>query len=186
MAKALLLIDLSKDFIDLDGALNCGEAGQAILPYCAGTIREFLAAGHVVLDARDEHDPEDFEIASGLFPPHNMRGTPGQRLADQLAAVLADFPSQWIQVSKKHYNACFRTELLDHLRRLDIDELHVMGVCTDICVRYTLGGLYEYKTVERPGLKLVVHARGVASFNPVGHEDSLRHFPQAFGVQVLP
>lgn len=186
MAKALLLIDLSKDFIDLDGALNCGAAGQEILPYCREVVREFLRGGHVVLDARDEHDPEDFEIRSGLFPPHNMRGTPGQRLVEVLAEELEKAPRQWLQISKKHYNACFRTSLLDHLRTLQVRELHVLGVCTDICVRYTLGGLYEYKTVEQPNLRLVVHARGVASFNPVGHEDSLRHFPQAFGVEVLP
>ncbi len=185
MCKALLLIDLSNDFIKLDGALNCGQPGEDIIPFCESLVREFVSDGLPVIDARDEHSMEDYEISSGLFPPHNLKGTWGQELIPELAAILKQAPSQWIYIPKKHYNAMFQTDLPETLSRLGIDELHVIGVCTDICVRYTTNGLYEYKTTSRPQLRIVLHQLGVASFNQIGHEDSLKHLPGAFGIDVL-
>lgn len=183
--RALLLIDLSKDFIHLDGALTCGQPGLDIIPYCTTLVRDFLQRGEPVLDARDEHDAEDVEIASKLFPPHNMRGTDGQALIDELRLELETVPELWHQIFKKHYNAGYQTRLFDLIRTMGIDELHVIGVCTDICVRYTVNGLYEFKTTSYPNLRVVVHSGGVTSFNPVGHADSLAHFALAFGVEVV-
>ncbi|MBX5435709.1 MAG: cysteine hydrolase [Alicyclobacillaceae bacterium] len=184
MAKALLLVDMSKDFIYLDGSLNCGPAGMSIVGYCRELVRSFLDAGHIVIDARDLHHPDDYEIRSGLFPPHNIEGTHGQELIDELAQLLQGRPDLWVRVFKKHYNACFRTPLCEILRQHGVRQVHVVGVCTDICVRYTVSGLYDWKVSEYPELEIVVHERGVASFNEVGHADSLRHFRQAFGVNV--
>ncbi|MCL6445535.1 MAG: cysteine hydrolase [Alicyclobacillus sp.] len=185
MAKALLVIDMSNDFIARDGSLNCGEAGLAIVPYCVDLLRTFLNEGQVVLDARDLHDPDDYEIATGLFPPHNMRGTPGRDLIPDLAGPLAERPEWWIEIPKKHYNAGYRTNLFEILDEREIDEVHMIGVCTDICVRYTANALYEWKTSERPNLRIVIHRQGVASFNPEGHRDSLQHFEGAFGFSVV-
>lgn len=185
MAKALLLVDLSKDFVYLDGALNCGQAGIDIIPYCQHLVRSFVAAGDWVFDARDAHDPEDYEIASGLFPPHNLRNTPGQLLIPELYSELGDEPSNYVYFPKKHYNAGAGTGLFDVIVQKNITELHVIGVCTDICVRYTINGLYDFKTTVRRDMDIVVHRFGVASFNQTGHEDSLQHFPVAFGVKVV-
>lgn len=185
MSKALLLIDLSNDFIKLDGALNCGQPGEDIIPFCQSLVQEFVNDGWPIIDARDEHTIDDYEIASGLFPPHNIKGTTGQELIPELAEILRAAPGQWIYIPKKHYNAMFQTKLPDAIERLGIDELHVIGVCTDICVRYTLNGLYEYKTTNHPDLRLILHQLGTASFNQTGHEDSLKHLPGAFGVDVI-
>lgn len=185
MARALLLIDLSRDFIDLDGSLNCGVSGQAIVPYCQALVRDFVTARDLIIDTRDAHTLDDFEIASGLFAPHNLIGTAGQELIPEIVSVLEAGPARWVQVPKKHYNALYRTELTEILKVNKIHELHVIGVCTDICVRYTVNGLYEFKASEYPDLHVVVHAGGVASFNQAGHVDSLLHMPGAFGVEVV-
>ncbi|MDP9729188.1 cysteine hydrolase family protein [Alicyclobacillus tolerans] len=184
--KMLLLIDLSNDFIRLEGSLNCGEAGLAILPYCRQQVKNFLTHGQLVVDARDNHDPEDWEISSGLFPPHNLRGTWGQELVEEISSLheMAK-QGQWLTLSKKQYNATSGTNLLSILEEYEVDEIHLVGVCTDICVRYTLNGLYEWKTAQSRNLRLVVHQQGVASFNEVGHLDSLRHFPATFGAEVV-
>lgn len=185
VAKALLIVDLSKDFVYLDGALNCGEAGVAIIPYCQSLVKSFVTAGDWVIDARDAHDLDDYEIASGLFPPHNLLGTPGADLIDELQAELSGHESRYVYLAKKHYNAAFGTDLFNIIQQREITEIHVIGVCTDICVRYTVGGLYDFKTSKWPDLKIVVHRDGVASFNPTGHADSLQHFPSVFGADVI-
>jgi nicotinamidase-related amidase len=185
VTKALLLVDMSNDFIQLDGSLNCGQSGLDIIPYCTELVTQFVREGHVVFDARDNHNSHDFEIASGLFPAHNLEGTLGQALIPELASVLGNYALQWEYIPKKNYNAGYQTRLFEIIAEQHVTELHVVGVCTDICVRYTLGGLYEFKTSTYPELKLFVHQRGVASFNLRGHEDSLAHFSTALGCTVI-
>lgn len=185
MARALLLVDLSKDFVYLDGALTCGAAGTTIIPYCQSLVQSFVTAGDWIIDARDAHDPDDYEIASGLFPPHNMNGTPGADLIDELQSELSGYESHYVYLAKKHYNAAYNTDLLNIIQQHEITEIHVIGVCTDICVRYTVSALYDFKTAKWPDLRIVVHKDGVASFNPVGHSDSLQHFPSVFGAEVV-
>ncbi|MDQ0190768.1 cysteine hydrolase [Alicyclobacillus cycloheptanicus] len=185
MARALLLVDLSKDFVYPDGALNCGEAGLGVIPYCRSLVKEFVETGDLIIDARDLHDPEDYEIASGLFPPHNLRHSEGQKLIDELREELNGHEEKYVYIAKKHYNACQGTDLFNIIRQYHITEIHVAGVCTDICVRYTVNGLYDFKTTEHPDLQIVVHREGVASFNEAGHQESLQHFPRVFGAKVV-
>lgn len=61
------------------------------------------------------------------------------------------------------------TDLLIKLRERHIEELHLVGVCTDICVLHTAVDAYNL------GFKIVVHKDAVASFDPAGHEWALRH-----------
>jgi nicotinamidase/pyrazinamidase len=185
LAKALLLVDMSNDFIRLDGALNCGQPGMDIVPYCRQLVETFLEDGDYVFDVRDLHDRSDYEIASGMFPPHNLRGTSGQELISELKELLCRKEKQWVFIPKKHYNAGYGTSLFSLIREKGITEIHLVGVCTDICVRYTVNGLYEFKTSLYPELQIVVHQPGVASFNLAGHKESLVHFTTALGASVV-
>jgi nicotinamidase/pyrazinamidase len=185
LAKALLLVDMSNDFIRLDGALNCGQPGMDIVPYCRQLVATFLENGDSVFDARDLHDETDYEIASGMFPPHNLRGTFGQDLISELKDLLVNREEQWVYIPKKQYNAGCGTNLFALIQEKGITEIHVVGVCTDICVRYTVNGLHEFKTSSYPELQIVVHQPGVASFNADGHQESLVHFTTALGTLVV-
>lgn len=185
MVRALLMVDLSKDFVYMDGALNCGEPGMKIIPYCRSLVKSFVEAGDLVIDARDAHDESDYEIASGLFPPHNLRHSEGQALIPELQAELDGHQAKYVYIAKKHYDATQGTDLLNIVRQYQVTELHLIGVCTDICVRYTLNGLYDFKTTGYPALDLVVHERGVASFSEAAHTESLTHFPLVFGAEVV-
>jgi nicotinamidase-related amidase len=60
-----------------------------------------------------------------------------------------------------------------------ICEIHVCGVCTDICVLHTLVDAYNF------GFHSVVHEKAVASFNPEGHEWALGHFRGSLGVKIV-
>ncbi|MDI3256368.1 MAG: isochorismatase family cysteine hydrolase [Kyrpidia sp.] len=174
MREALLLVDLSKDFIDLDGALNCGRAGQEILPYVREVIADFRRAGRPILDIRDDHTEADFEIRAGLFPPHCLTGTAGRDLEDSLATSVKGYEG-YLTWPKKTYDATYETPLLDYLDRERISRVHVLGVCTDICVVSTCLGLYKHRVTKRDDLDIVVHRRGVASFNSRAHGMALEH-----------
>ncbi|WP_309122005.1 isochorismatase family cysteine hydrolase, partial [Paenibacillus sp.] len=64
------------------------------------------------------------------------------------------------------------------LRARGITEVHLIGVCTDICVLHTAVDAYN------KGFAIVVHERAVASFDAEGHEWALRHFKNALGATI--
>ena len=65
------------------------------------------------------------------------------------------------------------------LRERKIDTLHLVGVCTDICVLHTAVDAYNLN------YKIVVHEKGVASFDQAGHEWALNHFKTCLGAEVI-
>ena len=79
---------------------------------------------------------------------------------------------------KTRYSAFAGTDLELKLRERQITELHLAGLCTDICVLHTAVDAYN------KGFQIVIHQNAVASFNPEGHEWALSHFKNSIGAQV--
>ena len=84
---------------------------------------------------------------------------------------------QPVPFATKHVCAFHPTRFF-HIGR-KIEELHIVGVCTDICVLHTAVDAYN------KGFKIVVHEQGVASFNQAGHEWALGHFTDTLGGKVV-
>lgn len=82
-------------------------------------------------------------------------------------------------LDKTRYSAFAGTDLELKLRERGITELHLIGVCTDICVLHTAMDAYN------KGFDLVIHKNAVASFNQAGHEWALSHFEQTLGASVI-
>src|SRR5690625_3275424 len=80
---------------------------------------------------------------------------------------------------KTRYSAFVGTDLELKLRERNIEEVHLVGVCTDICILHTAVDAYN------KGFKIVVHKDAVASFNDKGHEWALTHFTSTLGAKVI-
>lgn len=179
--RALLSIDYTNDFVATEGKLTTGEAGQAIEDSLVALTRSFIEEGEYVVFAIDRHDEQDnFHPENSLFPPHNLAGTAGRDLYGKLAPLYEMHKEKrnvyWID--KRHYSAFSGTDLDIRLRERGIQEIHLTGVCTDICVLHTAVDAYNL------GYKIVVHQDAVASFNQVGHDWALGHFQQSIGAEV--
>lgn len=179
--RALLSIDYTNDFVATDGKLTTAEAGQAIEDDLVDLTRAFIEEGDYVVFAIDRHDEQDnFHPENSLFPPHNLAGTAGRELYGKLAPLYEEHKDKrnvyWID--KRHYSAFSGTDLDIRLRERGIQEIHLTGVCTDICVLHTAVDAYNL------GYKIVVHQDAVASFNQVGHDWALGHFQQSIGAEV--
>jgi len=179
MKKALLVVDYTVDFVAPDGALTCGEPGQAIEHAVCSLTEEFVGNGDFVVMPVDLHEPNDpFHPETKLFPPHNIRGTDGRKLYGRLQEIYERHGDQIVWMDKTRYSAFAGTRLEILLRERNIEELHIIGVCTDICVLHTAVDAYN------KGFQIVVHEKAVASFDDAGHRYALRHFETTLGAKV--
>ncbi|MFD1038308.1 cysteine hydrolase family protein [Virgibacillus byunsanensis] len=180
--RALINVDYTNDFVATDGMLTCGEPGQDIEGNIVSITNEFLEVGDYVVFAIDAHEKDDkFHPETKLFPPHNIKGTPGRDLYGELADVYEGNKEKEnvYYFDKTRYSAFAGTDLEIKLREREIDEVHLVGVCTDICVLHTAVDAYN------KGFKIVVHQNAVASFNARGHEWALGHFTNTLGAKVI-
>lgn len=182
MKRALLNIDYTVDFVAADGKLTCGDPGQVLEDYIVAVTSEFIAVGDLVVFSIDLHEDGDtFHPEYAQFPPHNIAGTPGRNLYGKLHDLYVNnrASEQILWMDKTRFSAFTGTELELKLRERGIEELHLVGVCTDICILHTAIDAYN------KGFKIVVHEQGVASFNQAGHEWALTHFKNTLGAIVL-
>ena len=126
--KVLIVVDMQNDFID--GALGTKEA-VAIVPNVIETIKGFEGT---ILYTKDTHfdDYIDTQEGKNLPVPHCIKGTDGWNLAEDIEAVKC--PQDKV-FEKMTFGS---KELGDYLQRLaieeDIEEITLVGLCTDICV----------------------------------------------------
>jgi len=181
MKKALINVDYTNDFVASDGALTCGKPGQEIEKEIVRITEEFINNDDFVVFAIDLHKQGDeFHPETRLFPPHNIEDTSGRLLYGDLQRVFNEQQtnSNVYWMDKTRYSAFAGTNLEIKLRERGVTEVHIVGVCTDICVLHTAVDAYNR------GFKIVIHSSAVASFNQAGHEWALGHFKDSIGAEV--
>ncbi len=182
MKRALINVDYTYDFVAEDGKLTCGVPGQAIEKKIVSITKEFLNSGDFVTFGIDAHEEGDtLHPESKLFPAHNIVGTSGMELYGSLKELYEkhQHDENVFYFEKTRYSAFTGTNLELKLRERAIKEVHLVGVCTDICILHTAVDAYN------KGFDIVVHRDAVASFNAIGHEWALEHFKNTLGAQVV-
>lgn len=119
MAKALISIDYTYDFVADDGKLTAGKPAQEIEKRIAQVTQEAYERGDYIFFAIDGHDEGDvFHPETKLFPPHNIKGASGRDLYGKLADVYENIKDDtrvfWLD--KRHYSAFSGTDLDIRLR----------------------------------------------------------------------
>lgn len=173
MRKALLVVDMLNDFILPNGVLSCGSHGEAIVPFIKEKIAEFIDNDDAVILLCDRHLPDDLEFSRVNLPPHAIEDTYG---AELVADLQFDGWEECV-TGKQRYSGFFNTDLEEQLE--EIDQVEVVGVCTNICVLFTVEELYNRdKTIT-------VWQDGVASFDEAAHKLALKQMQSLFGVSVI-
>lgn len=173
--RVLMVVDMLNDFVRRDGALYCGETAGSIIPFVEEKVREFVEAGLPVILIMDAHDPEDLEFEK--FPRHCVYGTEGAEIIDELKKLLEEY-SFAIKVPKNRYSGFYRTNLNSILTDLRPESVEVVGLCTNICVMYTVEELCNRD------YRVVVFSGGVTSFDPEAHLWALKQMKEILGAEV--
>lgn len=176
--EALLIVDMSNDFVADNGTLTVGKPGQKLVPYIQDLATKFLADGNVVVVSMDAHQPNDPHFE--LWPPHNIVGTEGQQLYGNLYDWFQDNKDNehLIYSPKTNYNAFFKTDLAETFRNIGVETVHTVGVTTDICDFLTVSG------GDAEGFKTAIHKQGVATFTDLG-ETMMNHMQRCFHTEII-
>ncbi|HOY66484.1 MAG TPA: bifunctional nicotinamidase/pyrazinamidase [Candidatus Ozemobacteraceae bacterium] len=155
--KALLLVDLQNDF--MPGGALAVQDGDAVVPVANGLIPEF----ELVVSTQDWHPADHGSFAARhagrkpgdvielaglsqiLWPVHCVQNTPGaafHRALNPLAQrhVIRKGTHRDVDSYSGFFDNGGRhdTGLAAFLRDRDADELFVMGLATDYCVKFTV------------------------------------------------
>jgi nicotinamidase/pyrazinamidase len=155
MARALLIIDFQNDFCP-GGALAVPH-GDEIAP----RVKELLDSGEFdfVAATRDWHPPNhnSFEAQGGPWPPHCVQGTTGAELHASVDRSKIDVVvDAGFRPELEGYSGFEETTLEQELRSHDVDDVTVVGLATDYCVRATAldaRGAGFAVTVDRAGVR---------------------------------
>jgi nicotinamidase/pyrazinamidase len=136
--RALIVVDVQNDFCP-GGTLAVPQGDEVVEPLNAA-IDEFLERGEPVYKSRDWHPPttKHFADYGGVWPVHCVQNTKGA----EFHPALRDDPRITV-ISKglgdtNCYSAFDETDLLDQLRRQNVEEVVVGGLATDYCVKSTV------------------------------------------------
>jgi nicotinamidase/pyrazinamidase len=141
--RALVIVDVQNDFCE-GGSLPVTGCSKVV---CA--INEYLAAGagydHVVATKDFHIDPgdhfSDHPDYSSSWPPHCIAGSPGAEFPPELdtGRIEAVFKKGAYSAGYSGFEGTDEggTPLLEWLRQRGVDEVDVVGIATDHCVRTT-------------------------------------------------
>ena len=125
--KLLIVVDMQNDFID--GSLGTKEA-CGIVDYVASLMNDF--EGDIIC-TKDTHPTNYLETQEGKFLPveHCIKGTKGYELNEKINDIAISKNAKIIE--KPTFGS---TELIDYINNKysDIEEIIIVGLCTDICV----------------------------------------------------
>jgi nicotinamidase/pyrazinamidase len=170
-------VDTLYDFMRPDGKLYV-PGSEEIIP-AVKQLTDFAHAHRVrIIASADNHELSDPEISDSpdwktTFPPHCMRGTPGQlKIAEtELENPLVIEPEPQDPGALAHRILAHEGDILIHKRALDVftnpnvpavlralepEAVVIYGVATDFCDRYTVDGLL--RRLSKATLYLVTDA----------------------------
>ena len=155
--RALILIDLQYDFMP-GGALAVARGDEVV-----AVANRLMQAHELVVATQDWHPARHRSFASQhegeevgdlidlhglpqvMWPDHCVQGTRGASLVEeldarQIAAIFRKGMDPEIDSYSGFYDNGHRrsTGMAGYLRELGVEELDVMGLATDYCVKYTV------------------------------------------------
>lgn len=175
--KILVVVDMQNDFIT--GSLGTKEA-QAIIPNVKKKIEEAVENGDPIIYTRDTHFVNYLETKEGRKLPveHCIVETDGWRIPDELRPPVTY--EKTLIVDKYTFGS---TELPHTIRRATVDnwfgfdlrkrldEIELVGLCTDICV---VSNALLLKADFYFDVDISVDATCCAGVTPETHEAALK------------
>lgn len=168
---ALVVVDMINEFCKPGGKMVLPGYEKLVAPQLA-LVKAMRDVGAPVIWVHDTHRAgmrreREWEKRT----PHGLEGTWAVDIIEDLGAL----PDE-IHLIKRRYSAFFQTDLDLTLKDMQVDQLVICGVVTNICVRSTVHDAFFI------GYDVVVPADACAATGPREQESSLYDIATHFGV----
>ncbi|MCL1842491.1 MAG: cysteine hydrolase [Defluviitaleaceae bacterium] len=170
--KVLIIVDMQKDFID--GSLGTKEA-VAIVENVVNRVAD--SEGELILFTQDTHDSGYLSTPEGKKLPvmHCLEGTEGWKINAKILSAWRNNPNT-VKASGLQENSFAKPvfaslKLVDYLkaRASKIDEIEILGLCTDICV---ISNAIIIKNTL-PHIEISVNEKCCAGVTPQSHKEAI-------------
>lgn len=179
--KALIVVDMQKDFME-GGPLGI-KGSYDLIPIIERYIHSKLFK--TIVFTRDYH-PNN-HVSFDEWPEHCVRGTEGCRIVDELRNITVPY-----YIIEKGTNVLFdsysgfsidgmnKTWLEQLLRDNEIEEVYIVGVATEYCVKYTAIDSAEV------GFKTYVIVNGCGGVNQhINDEAYAYNEMKSYGIELI-
>ncbi|AZO64230.1 cysteine hydrolase [Mesorhizobium mediterraneum] len=168
---AVIVIDMVNEFCKPGGAMVLPGYETLVAPQLA-IIEAARADGVPVIWVHDTHRAGMRREREWVKrTPHCLEGSWGPEIIEDLGAR-----DDEIHLIKRRYSAFFQTDLDLTLKDMQVDQLVIFGVVTNICVRSTVHDAFFQ------GYEVVVPSDCCAATGPREQESSLYDIATHFGV----
>jgi ureidoacrylate peracid hydrolase len=178
--SALLVIDMQNAFIHPEGSLSKMGLDTSRTSMAIGPIQNIIAAfrnqKRPVIYIQHTHQPDgsDGGMIAKVFPPimalgHCFEGSWDQQIIAELPPQEGDYI-----LKKSRFSAFYNTTLDEMLRDMDVDQLVVTGIATNVCVESTVRDAF-YRDYN-----VFVPVEATASYTPEQEQGALGNFGFAF------
>ncbi len=164
MSRELIVVDMQNDFVD--GALGTKEAGAIV----KRVVKKISGYDGIVIFTRDTHDEAYLKTQEGRNLPvvHCIEGTFGWELKEDIKKLAEN--NNCKVFDKNTFGSKELAEYLQELSKVEaIEEIELVGLCTDICV------ISNALTIKAflPEVRIKVDATCCAGVTPESHNNAL-------------
>lgn len=179
--KALLIVDLQKDFLE-HGALEAKNSGQIV-----SIINGLMPRFPLIVASKDWHpiDHCSFKDQQGRWPKHCVMHTEGSEFPDNLNASLINKTFFKGSLSDEDSFSAFyngeqnqSTGLKEFLNSRGIDELFIVGLVLEHCVKMTTFDALAL------GYKVFLIQEGIGLFDKKNHKKVYQELAKK-GAEIL-
>jgi len=169
LTRAVIVVDMINDFVY--GKFG-SERARRIIPSMSRLLEAARAKGYLIIFTRDAHKTADPELK--IWGEHAMKGTSGSEVIPDLNIQKGDHV-----IEKSTYSSFFNTELDSVLKRHGVDEVIIVGVTTDICVRHTAADAFFR------GYKVIIPKECVQTISDEIQERALDEMKRLYHAEIL-
>ena len=170
--KILVMIDMQNDF--LTGALGNAQTAAVLENVCSYVKKYLFESKSPFIYTMDTHSENYLETQEGKNLPitHCIENTDGWKLPNEMEDIISAAKNNVICIKKDTFGA---KELPNVIAKIEsesnekIDEIELIGVCTDICV---ISNALLIKAFY-PEIQITVNSMCCAGVTPQSHLNAL-------------